>query len=153
MIGWVLGWGIDRLLVWFFGVFNAGFRLATAGYSRIVSLFLRGSVAALIVYGGLLYLTYDRFQKTPSGFIPTQDMGYLLCNIQLPDSASLERTKKVMDECERIARGYDPTISSVADGMTGSSRGSGHGIPAHQGQSAYSSQARMVDQDANWRSW
>ena len=98
-----LGWAIDRFLVWFFGVFNAGFRLATAGYSRIVSLFLRGSVAALIVYGGLLYLTYDRFQRTPSGFIPTQDMGYLLCNVQLPDSASLERTKEVMDECERIA--------------------------------------------------
>ncbi len=122
-IGWVLGWGIDRALVWFFGVFNAGFRLATAGYSRIVSLFLRGSVAALIIYGGLLYLTYDKFQKTPSGFIPTQDMGYLLCNIQLPDSASLERTKRVMDETERIARGYDLRLISSADNVSEIPRG------------------------------
>ena len=89
---------IDRMLVWFFGVFNTAFRLATNGYSRIIALSLKGSVAALVVYGGLLYLTYDKFQSTPAGFIPVQDMGYLLCNVQLPDSTSLERTKQVIDQ-------------------------------------------------------
>ena len=100
----MLGWPIDRGLVWFFGVFNGGFRLATRGYSFVVSLFLRGSLAALILYVGLLYLTYDTFTKTPAGFIPTQDMGYLLANVQLPDSVSLERTKATLDRCEKIAR-------------------------------------------------
>ena len=103
-VGWVLGWLLDRFLVWFFGVFNGGFRLATKGYSFIVSLFLKGAVAALVLYGGLLYLTYDLFNKTASGFIPTQDMGYLLANVQLPDSVSLERTKAINDRCEQIAR-------------------------------------------------
>ena len=103
-VGWVVGWPLDRALVWFFGVFNGGFKLATRGYSFIVSLFLKGSVAALVLYGGLLYLTFDLFNKTPSGFIPTQDMGYLLANVQLPDSVSLERTKAVNDRCETIAR-------------------------------------------------
>jgi multidrug efflux pump subunit AcrB len=103
-LGWVLGWPVDRFLVWFFGLFNAGFRMATRGYSFIVSLFLRGSVAALVLYGGLLYLTYDLFGKTPAGFIPTQDMGYLLANVQLTDSVSLERTKATNDLCEQIAR-------------------------------------------------
>ena len=103
-LGWVLGWPIDRFLVWFFGVFNGAFRLATRGYSFIVSLFLRGAFAALLLYGGLLYLTYDLFTHTPSGFIPTQDMGYLLANVQLTDSTSLEKTKAVLDKCERIAR-------------------------------------------------
>ena len=45
-LGWVMGWPIDRFLAWFFRVFNEGFRLATRGYSFIVSLFLRGSLAA-----------------------------------------------------------------------------------------------------------
>ena len=103
-LGWVLGWPADRFLVWFFGVFNGGFRLATKGYSFIVSLFLKGALATLLLYGGLLYLTYDLFNKTPSGFIPTQDMGYLLANVQLSDSVSLERTKSINDRCEQIAQ-------------------------------------------------
>ena len=102
--GWVVGPPIDTALVWFFGVFNTGFRLATRGYSIMVSWFLKGAVVALVIYGGLLYYTYDLFQKTPSGFIPSQDMGYLLANVQLPDSTSIERTKRVMDQCESIAR-------------------------------------------------
>ncbi len=109
ILGWVLGWGADRAIVWFFGLFNKGFQMATKGYSFIVSLFLKGSLAALILYGGLLYLTYDRIMKTPAGFIPTQDMGYLLSNVQLSDSVSLERTKQTLDKCERIAK-FTPGI-------------------------------------------
>jgi multidrug efflux pump subunit AcrB len=104
VLGWVLGWPIDRALVWFFGIFNGGFKLATKGYSFVVSLFLKGAVAALVLYGGLIYLTYDLFSKTPAGFIPTQDMGYLLANVQLSDSVSLEKTKLLNDRCEQIAR-------------------------------------------------
>ena len=38
----------------------------------------------------------------PRGFVPNQDMGYLLMNIQLPDAASLERTVKVNEQLEDI---------------------------------------------------
>ena len=51
----------------------------------------------LLIYGGLLGFTWWRFVKTPKGFIPSQDMGYLMVNIQLPDSASSERTQEVVD--------------------------------------------------------
>jgi multidrug efflux pump len=51
----------------------------------------------------------------PKGFIPSQDMGYLMINVQLPDSASLERTKQVMDKVERIACGSP----GKDDGMPG----------------------------------
>jgi multidrug efflux pump subunit AcrB len=54
-------------------------------------------------YGGLLYLTYHTFRETPTGFIPSQDKGYLLVNIRLPDSASLERTGRVMKQIETLA--------------------------------------------------
>ena len=47
----------------------------------------------VVVYGGLLVLTYFEFVRTPTGFIPQQDKGYLLLNVQLPDSASVERTQ------------------------------------------------------------
>ena len=50
----------------------------------------------LLVYGGLLYLTVWSFGKMPTGFIPDQDQGYLFAAIQLPDSASLERTEEVV---------------------------------------------------------
>ena len=43
------------------------------------------------LYGGLLGLTCWQFSARPTGFIPQQDKGYLLLNVQLPDSASVER--------------------------------------------------------------
>ena len=53
---------------------------------------IRTSLIVLLLYGGLLYLTFDRFTHTAKGFIPSQDMGYLMVNIQLPDSVAAERT-------------------------------------------------------------
>src|SRR5207244_9326563 len=57
----------------------------------------------LLVYGGLLVLTYFGFAAAPKGFIPAQDKGYLLVNVQLPDSASVRRTEQVMRAIEQIA--------------------------------------------------
>ena len=57
----------------------------------------------LLVYVGLIGLTGFGFTRVPSGFIPSQDKGYLLVNIQLPDSASLERTVEVTAAVEKIA--------------------------------------------------
>ncbi len=54
-------------------------------------------------------LTYGSFQATPKGFIPPQDKGYLLVNVRLPDSASVQRTQKVMQRIEEIA-GKTPGI-------------------------------------------
>ena len=101
--GWVVGWILDRGLVWFFGVFNRGFEAATNAYVRVVGWMLRGSVAVIAIYIGLLYLTYFSFGRTPAGFIPSQDKGYLLVNVQLPDSTSVEQTQKVMRKVEEIA--------------------------------------------------
>jgi multidrug efflux pump len=53
------------------------------------------ALIALVLYGGLLVLTYFTFRAVPTGFIPTQDQGYLIMGAQLPDAASLERTEAV----------------------------------------------------------
>jgi multidrug efflux pump len=100
---WIVGRWMNRLLGTFFRLFNAGFRSATHGYARLVGGLLRIAVVVLIVYGGLVGLTWWGFTHTKRGFIPGQDMGYLLVNVQLPDSASAERTDKVMRQVEEIA--------------------------------------------------
>jgi multidrug efflux pump subunit AcrB len=68
----------------------------------------------LAVYGGLVWLTYWGFTKTPVGFIPQQDKGYLLVNVQLPDSASLERTDSVMRQVEKVAKANAGVRHTVA---------------------------------------
>ena len=65
---------------------------------------LRGSLVVLLVYAGLLVLTYLEFTGAPTGFVPQQDKGYLLLNVQLPDSAAADRTNKVMAHVGKLAR-------------------------------------------------
>src|SRR5262249_57759307 len=74
----------------------------------------RGGVIVLPVYGGLLALTYEGFRRTPKGFIPAQDKGYLLVNLQLPDSASVLRTKEAVHKLEKIARDSPGVAHTVA---------------------------------------
>ena len=95
---------LDLALGWFFRLFNASFSLGTTIYTRIVSGLLRVSFLTLLVYGGLLVWTYWDFVHAPTGFIPQQDKGYILLSVQLPDSASMERTQKLMAHIEKIAR-------------------------------------------------
>ncbi|HEY7155088.1 MAG TPA: efflux RND transporter permease subunit, partial [Gemmataceae bacterium] len=114
IIGWIVGGPLNRILGWSFRTFNAGFDVATNVYTRVVGMLLRVSVVVLFVYGGLLALTYFSFVRTPKGFIPVQDKGYLLVNIQLPDSASAGRTEEVVRKIEAIAkadRGVEHTVA------------------------------------------
>ncbi len=60
-----------------------------------------------------------QFTGTPRGFIPSQDMGYLLVNVQLPDSASLERTQKVLDRINTI--GHEVPGVNATVGISGQS--------------------------------
>jgi multidrug efflux pump len=102
VVGWIVGPWLDRVLSGFFRLFNFGFKKATSLYGKVIGGLLRVSVLVLGMYGAMLYLTYYEFGHTPTGFIPSQDMGYLLINAQLPDSTSTERTKEVMDKVEKI---------------------------------------------------
>ena len=119
LVGWALSKPLNQALGRFFDLFNRGFT-ATAGlYSRLVSGMLRVFVLVFLVYAGLLFLTYGKFLGTPRGFIPAQDMGYMLVNVQLPDSASLERTERVMRQINEIATRTPGVTATV--GFTGQS--------------------------------
>jgi len=113
-VGWILSKGMNRILGAFFRGFNTVFNLATAGYTRAVGGLLRVSILVLLVYGGLLVLTYLGFANVPKGFIPSQDMGYLLVNVQLPDSASSQRTDMVMRHIENITLNSKGVKNTVA---------------------------------------
>ncbi len=149
LAGWLLSRPFNLFMSFFFDAFNAAFRLSTAAYARGVGLALRVSIGVLAVYGGLLYITYygvdfklpkplpphevyfAGFAGTPKGFIPSQDMGYLLASVQLPDASSFERTDAVMSRLAEIAgaeKGVRFTVAitgnSLLLGATGSNFGS-----------------------------
>jgi multidrug efflux pump len=102
-IGWFLGTPINRVLGWFFGLFNRAFDMFTTGYTRVVGLSLRFCLVALVLYVGLLGLTVFAFTSSPTGFIPEQDQGYVLVNVNLPNGASVQRTAEVITRLEEIA--------------------------------------------------
>jgi multidrug efflux pump len=97
-------WLLDVTLAWFFRLFNWTFGAGTAGYGWVVGRMLRVSVVVLLAYGGLLALTGWVFHTAPTGFVPQQDQGRIICNVQLPDSASLQRNKDAMAQISEIAR-------------------------------------------------
>ena len=110
---------LDVILGWFFHLFNKTFGAAVSLYTRLVGGLLRVSLVALVVFCGLLGLTYWEFQRVPTGFVPQQDSGYLLLNVQLPESASAERTRKVMAHVERLAHDTPGVAHTV--GISGQS--------------------------------
>jgi multidrug efflux pump len=105
--GGMLGGVVIRPVNWalghFFQAFNWAFDAATQVYGKTVGWCLRLSAIVLLAYVGLIGLTGFGFTRVPVGFIPTQDKGRLVAHVQLPDSASLERTIEVMDKVEKIA--------------------------------------------------
>jgi HAE1 family hydrophobic/amphiphilic exporter-1 len=54
--------------------------------------------------------------RVPTGFIPTEDQGYAIVTVQLPDGASLQRTERVMDELAKICRANPAIDRTIAIG-------------------------------------
>jgi multidrug efflux pump len=96
--------GMDFTLGWFFRLFNRGFDATNRVYTWIVGRLVRFALVAVVVYVGLLLLTGLGFKTIPTGFIPTQDQGYLIAVAQLPDGASLQRTEAVRQQLSAAVR-------------------------------------------------
>jgi multidrug efflux pump len=112
--GWFLAGVVNLALGTFFRGFNWAFERTTDLYGHTVTLFLRLSVVMLLVYGGLMGLTYLGFKAVPAGFIPQQDKGYLVVNAQLPDGASLERSDEVVRRMTDIAMKTDGVAHAIS---------------------------------------
>lgn len=109
---------INLLFGWFFKLFNLGFQRAADAYAWSAGWLLRLSFVVMLVYAGLLWLTYVSMTSVPTGFIPAQDKGYLLVDVRLPDSASLERTSDVMRRLDELILGKEFAADRAARDAT-----------------------------------
>ncbi|MFJ2279628.1 efflux RND transporter permease subunit [Pseudomonas sp. NPDC087803] len=99
---------------WLFRPFNRFFEKASHGYVGTVRRVIRGSGIALLLYAGLMVLTFFGFSSTPTGFVPGQDKQYLVAFAQLPDAASLDRTEDVIKRMSDLALKQPGVESAVA---------------------------------------
>jgi multidrug efflux pump len=118
IIGLIVGWfvigPINAALRVFFAGFNYVFDTFTAGYGTAIGGAMRVSVLMLVVYVGLLGLTWWLFGVAPTGFVPQQDMGRCIGAVQLPDGAALERTRDAILQIEKIARDTPGVAHTIA---------------------------------------
>jgi hydrophobe/amphiphile efflux-1 (HAE1) family protein len=115
-----------RVLNGAFDRFNRGFERLSFSYGNVTRRLVRAVTIVLVVYAGLIGIAGVEFAKTPTGFIPEQDQGYLINIIQLPPGATLDRTEKVFRRSidiilgtkgvEHVApfAGLDATTNTVA---------------------------------------
>ncbi|RON24159.1 multidrug efflux RND transporter permease subunit [Pseudomonas brassicacearum] len=106
---------LDKLLGgWLFRPFNRFFERASHGYVGTVARVIRSSGIALLLYAGLMVLTFFGFAHTPTGFVPGQDKQYLVAFAQLPDASSLDRTEDVIKRMSDLALKQPGVESAVA---------------------------------------
>ncbi|MHA6180618.1 efflux RND transporter permease subunit [Pseudomonas mohnii] len=84
----------------FFGWFNRTFERASAGYERWVGVVLRHWVRSLLLYGVVLVIMAVGYMSLATSFLPDEDQGILLAQIQLPVGATDSRTQAVIKQFE-----------------------------------------------------
>ena len=95
---------LDGSVGWLFSIFNRLFEGGRVNYVRVLGRVLRHCGISLVLYAGLLALTWFGFDKVPTGFIPSQDKGNIFCYLQLPDGASLQRTEQVSQRVLKVVK-------------------------------------------------
>jgi hydrophobic/amphiphilic exporter-1 (mainly G- bacteria), HAE1 family len=114
----------------FFRAFNNVYAKAERTYIRLVSWMVRRPSAMMATFGVLIAVTLWSFTSLPTGFLPTEDQGYVISGIQLPDAASLSRTTLAIEKMNRMIAST-PGIAawnswggrSILDGTTAANAG------------------------------
>jgi multidrug efflux pump len=86
----------------FFGWFNRRFTSTAASYENFLTKSLRHTGRALVAFVLIIGLVGLIFVRMPSSFLPNEDQGYIIANIQLPPGASLERTSATLKVAEEF---------------------------------------------------
>ncbi len=98
----------------FFRWFEAVYSVFERMYVAIVKVLVRNVIPGFLVFTALLVFTGWWYTRLPTGFLPTEDQGYCLIAVQLPDAASQRRTREVMAKIDGILRDVD----GVSDWIT-----------------------------------
>ncbi len=95
----------------FFRLFNNAFNQTTDWYARIVSLAVRRIAIMMILFVGLVVLTGVLYNRVPTGFLPLEDDGLVLVNVQMPDGATLDRTNDTVKQAGKFIDETDGVLS------------------------------------------
>jgi len=86
----------------FFGLFNKSLDTTKGGYLKVVQTALRKSAIGVMLFIAMTVLAFMGFMDLPGGFVPQEDEGYCMVNVQLPEAASQERTQAFLDKVNAI---------------------------------------------------
>jgi len=86
----------------FFRGFDNLFNRTENSYTNMTKSLVRRTGLMLLLAAGLAGYTGWQFTQLPTGFLPTEDQGYLLVHVQLPDASSQERTGEVLDKVDAV---------------------------------------------------
>src|ERR1700737_537921 len=101
----LLGHHRERAQGRLFTAFNRVVEAGTNAYSKTVRGVIGWRFAAVLVFFALLGVTYWIYQKVPRGFIPEDDQGYIIVIVQSPQGASLDYTKNICAQVEKVLAG------------------------------------------------
>ena len=116
---------------WFFGWFNRWFDHRKVQYEAIVGRSFRKPLRYVVVYGSIVACMVVLFLRLPTAFLPDEDQGFIICQVQLPAGATLERTVKVMHQLEQhFEQQEQKTVDSVITvaGFSFAGRGQNMGL-------------------------
>jgi hydrophobic/amphiphilic exporter-1 (mainly G- bacteria), HAE1 family len=102
------------VLAWLGARFNRGFSRMTEGYVSVNRILVRKLAIPLVLLAGVAAIAVTVGRRMPSGFVPDEDQGYAIYAVQLPDGASLERTKEVYRQVDAIIAA-EPGIRTYND--------------------------------------
>jgi multidrug efflux pump len=108
----------------FYGWFNRGFKRTTHNYERGVGWVLKHVGRMMVVFVLLVALVVWMFLRLPASFLPNEDQGYLIVNVQLPPGATQGRTLAVMQQVEGFML-KQPEVQSMVSVMGFSFSGQG----------------------------
>jgi multidrug efflux pump len=108
----------------FFGWFNRGFSRTAKGYEGWVARILKRAGRYLIIFAVIVAVVGFLFVRMPASFLPNEDQGYIIANIQLPPGATLERTTDVITKAENFIL-KQPEVKSMVGVLGFSFSGSG----------------------------
>ncbi|WP_419782246.1 efflux RND transporter permease subunit [Malaciobacter marinus] len=86
----------------FFKWFNNMFDKATQKYSVLVQKTIRYSILSILLFGGLIFVSYDMLKDLKTGLVPQEDQGTIFLFSYNPPGASLSRTEKLTKEINQI---------------------------------------------------
>ncbi|MFG6460435.1 efflux RND transporter permease subunit [Roseateles sp. DXS20W] len=108
----------------FFGWFNRRFARTAKGYEGWVAKLIHRGGRMLIVYVAVIGAAALLFRNLPTSFVPNEDQGSILVNVQLPPGATQQRTLAVMQQAEDYLL-KQPEVESMVSVVGFSFAGSG----------------------------